>query len=173
MVCFFLSGITLFLFCLNKALHQKLIESEIRAKGNSSMTCSVEKLDKAVLLQEPLNIRVEKWMGAATTDNNPAERPNLSIILEQSNPGSLHGTKTPARAVIVISGASIRNVTLGDIIDQLRAIPDPLSNPPDGGTKKEESNLGKKVQPISGKVGLGKDHIHSLANVEPCRRAKT
>lgn len=113
----------------------------------------------------PAGARSETGVEVQTTpDYDTAKLPNLAIVFEQTKSGPLHGPETPARAVIIISGTSIRDVTLGDIMDQLRAVANPLGDPADGGTKKEESNLGRKVQPI-GRAGVSEDHIHSLANV--------
>ncbi len=164
MVCGLLLSLATFLFCLYQAVNQQLVKSQIALKGNPSAAGFIEKHRQTPLLDEPIEIRIEKRMSATTPNYNAAKRMNLTIILKQSEACALHSPETPARAIIIGSGTAIRNVTLGNIMDQLRAVAEPLSDPSDGCAKKEQSNLGGDVHPVSG--GYGKDHIHSSTNVK-------
>jgi hypothetical protein len=130
----------LFLVLL-EAYGQSGVESNVVVKGDSHSARSIEEVNESSLNKKPLDIRIKEWVSASSADHKGAKLTNLTITLEESNSSSLHGSKTITRIVVIGSRPSIRNISLGDIMDKLSSVPEPLDPPTNRNPKKNGDDL--------------------------------
>lgn len=143
---------------------QKIVETGVIIKSDSSTVGDSQKHRKFVLLNESANIGFMEWMGAASSHHNIIEPLDVAIVVEQSDSSSLHGTKPLWKRVIIRRLGSLRDIPLGDILNEFPMDLPAVEKPTDSGCNQERqdtnSNTSSKVR-----GSVCKDHI-SLANVQ-------
>lgn len=99
--------------------HHESIEPQVITEPDALSVGDSEKKGQLVLPDEFAKIRFMEWMGASATDYQSGETLEVSIIVEKSYPGALHRTETLGKRVIVRGAKSLRDVTIGDVLNQL------------------------------------------------------
>ena len=146
-------------------VNKKLIESEVVVKSDTSGVGDSQKNGQLILPDKLTKIRFMEWVGATTSDDNISKPLEISIIVQECDSSTLHGGKTLGKRIIVRRIDSLRNVTVGDILNELPMNLPPIEQPTESGRDQKRDNADDNA---TSKVrsSIGEDHIHFLANVE-------
>jgi hypothetical protein len=119
---------------------KKSVETHVIVESDTTSIGDTQKRGQLILPDELAKIRFMEWVGASAPDDDTSKSLEISIIVEQSNPSTLHGRKTLGKRVIVRRIDSLRNVTIGDILNKLTVNFPAIEDPSKPGCNQKREN---------------------------------
>ena len=154
--------VSIALMTLCHGCHKGLVENHVVRKSNAACARLSEECRKLVLQNKITNVRLVKWMGASTSNNDVRKSFNVAVIVKEAHASSLHRPKSSNERVVA-TGRHLRDVSFRNIGNELLSVFELAEYCSKDGRNQKGDHTNEDASRIVGS-SISKYHIHSLAN---------